>query len=452
MAHIAVHVQDLSGKPIQGAEVSVGCKPWKGTTNSDGNFDFGDVPPGQYTVDGKLGSVTASPQTKNAPAGATTVYVLTIPCKPISSIVVTSMAFLSDHRELKNDVGDWKNGGTVYPRPDWTPAVNHPVSHNMDKPVQLVLKVTVNPSDACPEVGTWEGTGPDGLVFPPVSTTFNPGENTITVYSSNNLQKKVQKLHFTTNWTAKSKSGSFSSVSSNYCLVTIDKPINDGWQEDGATTKRMVQAIDLVSPIGSTDAHTIVAGLMLKIPFYTLERDPAVPSVYNHPKYFNTEGEAWPISDYLGSYAECQAIVRWVRAVIKQIGCPGTAEPVAIWADPDVSTGATVLESPLGPSGAHTLHGRTKVIGGKTCRAALAALDPVAVGTLFTPGSMMNMYEACLKFTDSGVTKYYGGGAGVYTSKDTVIKAFYALVWYTAMVQPDGSIKYRIEEIVHRYR
>src|SRR5580704_17904749 len=45
MAHIAVHVQDPSGKPIKGVDVTVLGQGWNGMTDANGNFDFGDRSP-----------------------------------------------------------------------------------------------------------------------------------------------------------------------------------------------------------------------------------------------------------------------------------------------------------------------------------------------------------------------------------------------------------------------
>jgi hypothetical protein len=98
----------------------------------------------------------------------------------------------------------------------------------------------------------------------------------------------------------------------------------------------------------------------------------------------------------------------------------------------------------------------TRVVGGKVQRAALVD-GPVAVGKKFarshshmpdgsiSPG--LNRYEACLLFDAEGETKYYGGGAGVFASKDEVIRAFWGLVW--CEFQPDGG--YIVREIVKKY-
>lgn len=89
LAHLAVHVQDCTGTPISGVTVSVQGQGWNGTTDKDGNFDFGDHPPGTYTVTGQSDAKSpAVSQTLNAPAGASTQYVLKMcpPCPAYDSV------------------------------------------------------------------------------------------------------------------------------------------------------------------------------------------------------------------------------------------------------------------------------------------------------------------------------------------------------------------------------
>jgi hypothetical protein len=73
MAHIAVHVQDCSGAAMPDVEVTATGQP-NGFTDSQGNWDFGDVPPGMYTVTGLLANSTPASQTLQAPAGQKTTF------------------------------------------------------------------------------------------------------------------------------------------------------------------------------------------------------------------------------------------------------------------------------------------------------------------------------------------------------------------------------------------
>lgn len=373
-------------------------------------------------------------------------------CKPITNLTIVELAYHSDHALLKDDKTDWKNEGSLYPEPEWTPAEQHPISHSMKKKVSLTLKIKVEPDNACPESGTLEGAGSDSLKFKLTGVSYKPGINSFALTSDKELSEKVQKFDFAVSWTAKAESTQGSGQTKNEMFVTLDTPINEGKSEDGVTYKRMDKAVELVGAVSSTDPHTIVATLMKKFPFYTLERDVAVPENYDHPQFFKKDAKetgAWPMADYMSSSGECQAIVRLVRGVIKQVGCPGEAKNVVIWADPDVDGGKTVLEKEFP---ATTLHDKKKTVGAKTWYPALADSDPGLVGTLFKSDAIgMNTYEACLKFTHNKVTKYYGGGAGVYDSKDEVIHAFQALVWYSVEYDSAGNGLYRIEEVVQRY-
>jgi hypothetical protein len=376
-----------------------------------------------------------------------------VKCKPILSIELVSVEFTSDHALLKNQTGDWTNTGNLYPKPHWVNgrATQSPISHSMDHPVKARVKVRVKPKNACVESGSLRGHGPDGLAFTMRGISYGPGEPVFEVSSKGKLPIGVQQMDLDIDWTFQAKSTTGSGTSQNTCFVTIDTPVNEGKPEDGVTFRRMSAAVQRVGDSGSIDPHEIVASLMGLLPYYTLQRSPSVPAEFKHPTYFNSVGGAWPIQDYLTYYAECQAIVRFVRGILKQVGCPGEAKPVVVWADPDVSGGATALEQELEKGGG--LNGKRKKVGSKTWYAALADRDPVAVGRVFTPANMgMNNFEACLRFTHGGVTKYYGGGAGAFDSPQEVIKAFQALVWLSVEYDSSGNANYRIEEIVQRYR
>jgi hypothetical protein len=98
-ADIAVHVQDPLGNPVSGASVEVIENGLSGTTDSNGDHDFGNVPPGSYTVKATLQTATAS-LTQNAPSGTTTQYILTLPWTLIAQWVDTQ-AYCGDYAKLE---------------------------------------------------------------------------------------------------------------------------------------------------------------------------------------------------------------------------------------------------------------------------------------------------------------------------------------------------------------
>jgi hypothetical protein len=76
-AHIAVHAQDALGNPVKGVKVGVSSKNWTGTTDTSGNFDFGEVPPDTYTANGQIQkSPVQAVDTKLAPQSTKTIYKL----------------------------------------------------------------------------------------------------------------------------------------------------------------------------------------------------------------------------------------------------------------------------------------------------------------------------------------------------------------------------------------
>jgi hypothetical protein len=241
-------------------------------------------------------------------------------------------------------------------------------------------------------------------------------------------------------------------------------------QEDGATLLRMRHAIELVARARGQRPHEVVASLMALFPGYTLMPDPAVPKELDHPAYFNDRGGAWPMADHIAARAECQAIVRFVRAILRQTGCPGETSAVVVWSDPEIDGGATALEREIGMGGGLATRNKRGPSGG-TWYAALVdrPLSDGDVGKVFPPSHArlpdgrrslgFNNFEACLRFRDGGVCKYYGGGAGVYGSPQEVLRCFHALCWMSPARTGGewgealrGARGWRIEQIVRRYR
>ena len=376
-----------------------------------------------------------------------------MPCpRRLLTLDLVSLHFLSDYGLIKNEEEKWTNTGKRYRVPEWIAREDSgsPIVHRMDKAVKLELTFKGGPPGACTESGTITGTGPDGLTFSE-RVAFKPGKQTFALQSAENTSREVKALQMTIAWSAKAPLASYSGTTSNETYQVMDRPIEEGYQEDGVTQKRASTAVEWVSESGSLDPHEIVDWLMKKFSFYTLQPDPAVPREHKHPGYNkNRTGGAWPMADFADQSGECQAIVRFVRGIIRQVGCPGDARTYIVWADPDVDNGKTVLE---GEWGMPTLHLRKKMVDGLQWHAALADRDPIAVGTMFTPDEMgFNNFEACLRFSHGGITKYYGGGAGVYDTHEEVIHAFAALVWYSKHPDDVGNVDGRVEEIVWRYR
>jgi|HubBroStandDraft_4_1064222.scaffolds.fasta_scaffold00692_5 hypothetical protein len=397
--------------------------------------------------------------------------------KKIISIKALRLTFKTDHHVMTDNNTDWENTGSVFAKPEWTYGnPSKPISHTKNQKVVVSVDFEVNPSNADPIDGVVTGTATFGsVVFAAASQSFNGGSVTVQAESTGPLPDLVQELTGDVRWSVKTKDQTYDAGASwgHTIYVTMDTPVSVSGREAGITQKRMDKSVSLVQGTGKATApwadapQGIVNSLMSTISGYTLLPDPAVnnarPGV-NHPAFFNSIGGAWNIADFISNSAECQAIVRFFRAVIKQVGCPGTAQIMLVYADPTVNNGNTVLEDDFETTANGGLHHvPNQTFNGQNCFAALLDADPgTSPGKMFDsnrtgrlPGIGCNAFEACMKFTDpGGTTKYYPGGTsgGVMNSKEQVINVFQALAW---MSNPPGGHPgedlVKVEKIVKHY-
>jgi hypothetical protein len=342
----------------------------------------------------------------------------------------------------------FRNAGAPCPEPAWTPDGSHPVSHTIGERVQIEVDLTAptgEPADLL-------GMGPDGIRFERV---LREAATKAVLSSTRPLRRRIAKVPLAIRWSLEDEA----ERTENVLYATMARPAYDEeerWPEDGVTVKRMDRAVSWVAPLRTLVPHAIVRGLMRRFPFYALRPSPDVPRRFHHPTYFNDEGGAWPMSDYVGESGECQAIVRLVRAMLRQLGVPGEARTRLVWADPEVDDGKTAVSAYLDDDPGAGLD-KTRAVEGKRWLAALVDQEVEegktypASHTLDTDGNPspgLNRFEACLEFTYGGRTLLYGGGAGVYARAEDVLPAFWGLVWVSP-AQKDG---FRVEQIVRRYR
>jgi hypothetical protein len=373
-------------------------------------------------------------------------------------IVLEAVSFRSSHGLLKACSGDvgWENAGEPCPAPEWTAPHVGPVSHTLGEKVRIAL--ILEAPDRAEDEGPLDihGDGPEGLSFSPLDAAPAAGRE-VDVGSRRPLARRIDKRRFAVRWSSGDGETVTPGRTVNTLYTTLGRPLDDKqdiWPEDGVTLKRMDRAVEWVRTIHTLEPHAIVRALMGKFPFYALHPSPKVPRRYHHPTYFNEAGGAWPMSDYVGESGECQAIVRLVRAVLRQLGVPGEARAVVVWGDPEVNGGKTALSADLEDDPTAGLR-RTKLVDGRRWTAALVD-SPVEVGKTYPashtpqrggPSPGLNRFEACLEFTHGGKTLDYGGGAGVFPGREEVLRGFWGLVWASAA--PHHG--FRVEEIVAQY-
>lgn len=386
------------------------------------------------------------------------------------AVKLQSLDFTSNHHLLKGckeDIG-WRNAGAPCPAPEWTPNAASPVSLTMDQPLAVRLSVNVTGGDPRALPVTIHGLAPAGLGVVRPNLGTGSGASSFVGASSGKLEKKIQKLDLTIQWKAGSSNGTGAGglvspeSTSNIAYVTMGTPRDDQqreWEEDGVTLKRMDRAVAWIGALDTLDPHRIVGDLMAKFPNYTLQPSPRVPRKYHHPTYYNEEGGAWAMSDFVEETGECQAIVRLVRGMTRQLGMPGETRVIVVWSEPDVGGGRTGLSADLEAQPSAGLD-VTREVNGRRWIAALVD-GPVKEGktypashTTYRDGTVspgLNRYEACLAFTQGGKTLYYAGGAGVnavFESTQPILELFWGLIWVSA-ASNDG---FRVEKIVARYR
>lgn len=328
------------------------------------------------------------------------------PCKPISSIRLVSLTFKSDHNLLKDYTTDWKDGGSRYPKPEWTAGAQHPVSHTMDKSVGVEVEIEVAPPNACPETGTLHGKGPNGMIFEKSGVTFKSGRFKVSMTSDKKLAKKVHSLDFKIKWETRGTSVSISpSETSNTMYVTYDTPFNSD-----VTLKRLAWAVEKCTGKGDID------GIVQSAHEY----------INNHtPPKFNVATAEWPAetppiwqmlkSGHSGG--SCIAHSNLLKHIANILGVPnGTLQRVYSSTDDNYS----LPES-------HTIAGRVCTL--------------VVVVDRGAGGYEWNYYEACLEING----KWYPGafGSESFSSAKLVHKKYASpgnrLVYKT---EDGGTIKF----------
>lgn len=375
-------------------------------------------------------------------------------------LALRAITYPSSHHLLKactEDVG-WKNAMSLCPAPEWTPERQEPISHTMGEDVRIALTLKTPDNGPRPELVDLRGEGPGALRFSRDDIEISGNSTHVEIASSRPIPKRIAKVSLGIRWSAPSGEVVSPAQSENVAYVTMDRPRVDEEgtvQEDGVTVKRMDRAVAWVEPLRTLRPHTIVRELMGKFPYYSLRPSPKVPRQYRHPTYFNNEGGAWAMSDYVDESGECQAIVRLVRAILRQLGVPGEARTLLVWADPEVEGGKKAIGAYWDEDPSAGLS-RVKTVKGRRWVAALVD-GPVEVGKEYpashtlqnhgTPSPGLNRYEACLEFTHEDVTRLYGGGAGIFREKSSVLRAFWGLVW----VSEAPNEGFKVEEIVTKY-
>ena len=334
------------------------------------------------------------------------------PCKPISTVRIVALEFESDHKLLKNYKADWSDGGARYPKPEWTPANQYPLSHNMDTTVAIKVTIDVLPADACPATGTLKGEGPGGLIFEKAGYSFTPGQHTIAMTSDRKLKKEVQVLDFAIQWKAEGIGATVTPASTaNKMYVTYDTPYNDTAYNNNVTEKRMEWVCALCN--GDSNGHDSVK----KIHDSTASYDLTAPIPSEH----------WGVAG--GTPCQCMDLAKFYMLATEMLGLR-SGKVVYLYPKPGKTTKESTSGSDVerrGVASSTPAHASGSTHG---------AHNPNEEVLLVDHSGGWNNFEACFKFTHQNRpskpnTRYYAGGASDYDTAQDVMKAVCKVTHWT---------------------
>ena len=382
----------------------------------------------------------------------------TTSCEELKQLTITvaGLSFDTDHAMLTDHELDWAMAGTPFSAKDpfeWRPDHSFPITHTRNQKLTVTVEFKVTPADGTPAVGDAVGAGGVGeafLKFRKNGVTFSPPMTTVTMTAEQPLPDEVTKLGTRwIDWTTGCSQGTRNAGTTGLhnIYVTYDTPAVEGKIEDGVTLKRMEKAIEWVSEAWQAGHKTplaIVEFLFGKFPEYRLGffmlDDDQKQHLKDHPDEWTAlqgdgfadympngpskisprkcdSGGAWLLAQNESYGGECQAIVRLIRGVIKQVGVPGKAETMYVNADASAPMTPVIRDYGSRPTGPDP-------------KKSYALVDrEVVVGNVYGQEDVgWNNYEAYLKFTDdTGQETWFGGGVGKLPPGYNQLKVFWGL-------------------------
>ncbi len=339
---------------------------------------------------------------------------------------IASIAFHSDHGMLTNNTSDWAASGALYGEPEWYVArgqvVSHPISQTMNTTVTVEIGLDVLPENAPAAPVKLSATSSEPALNFDYSGTLDGGLNhRLAMTSIGKLPATIRDLeNKEIAWTLEWRGWRHEIARTRHTIfVTADTP----YVAAEVTEKRMRTAVEIAGSvadrIGGLDPHRMVREIMRYWGAYNL-----------HVQYDN----AWELADNIEKGAQCIDIVRFVQGVLRQVGLPGTATAVLIFALP---------ASPLVPEEKLFPHGGLHTVPNHPAH-------PDWFAGLIDANGCSNAFEAALRFDHGGVRRYYPGGVSMnrtYLTPQDVLYIFQCFAWLTAV----GPGELNIESIMATY-
>ena len=354
---------------------------------------------------------------------------------------ILSVEFVSDHGMLLDYDTDWEDDGLPFAKPEWPKMTGddpagHPVSHTVDKPVELDVRVEFfGPRSKRSISGTLTALdAKDGTKAFERRWRFRRGRQTIRVEFLKPLPKTVQLLDVDWMWLVHGKGitpfGFLGQkgvqswpVQTQFEIFFTLAPPSTVPEFPDITYRRMKHAVAKVSAAPSMDPHAIVKHLMSTFKEFRLGVNPR---------------NAWLLGES-GAKGDCRTIVRYVINILLMVGVPGHARCVLVYeklrdgfprhpffSDPTMmqlgkepadSDFSVVAEEPT-----------ARQIDGGLNKPVLIHPNGKWSLVLVDGDGGPNAFEACLEFTH-GNTVFHAGGVKDFKTKEEVITVFKSLSW-----------------------
>ena len=352
----------------------------------------------------------------------------------INLIQVKSITFNNDHEKLYRNDTDWtKNGGEIK-EPKWDLTHSDPVVFTMGSKIKCSVTFGVIGPSSLQVEGDIEGEGGWRFVRFKGHETFKPKEKKIDLEGHDVIPKEVfTHANCSIVWKVKAKKGDADAGTSGpHTFHSImGTPIDENLPEDGLTTRRMETAVEWVGSCNTDVPVDLVEVLFKRFPVYTLgfeylpknlqdelDNDLAKKKELEEAGFAtymkDSVGGAWPLAQFERYGGECQAIVRLIRGILHQVGCPGKIELKYVNGTIDSSYKVKTQILDYG----------TKVTGPDSTKGYALIDGKVTVGQVCKNTDVgFNNYEACMKYTyplsSKTMAAWFGGGAGKIGEVDT---------------------------------
>jgi hypothetical protein len=378
---------------------------------------------------------------------------LALNCTPIQAVKLTSLTYVNGFRDNGAEDRAWTlNTKPKYSAPDWTPDYDHrhPVVVYYDDPRAYDADITyrVSDDDACPSTGMMLSAKMENNQDIVAHTQqddvpFRPGVDLRRQFTSREMPSlSIARHRFTDrDWFAGTAGRMFEmGTPANEIFQTWGVPRTGEYLEDGATLSRLRYSVDAASKANSVDELVVIKSLFKQFERYTLgyqsesqaNRD-AIDKNENFKQLLSDVGwpsftpdvqkaihgekvGAWWLADFMDISGECQAICRYVRAVMRQLGAKSKIEFRNYTAD--FSDHIRVIDN-------------NKTTGPDPTKMYAMVDGPVEVGKTYTKADVgFNHFEAYLKVTPpgGGAPTLFGGGVDPDKQFEHPLRCFHSIV------------------------